>query len=415
MAGLDELLQLMARVGASDLHLSPGLQPLLRLHGRVVRHDKHPELREEQIANWLRAILPPRNRTELEEKLDTDFAYELDGVGRFRVNVFHDRLGTSAAFRLVPARVPRCEELGLPPVVDELCRLSKGLVVVTGPTGAGKSTTLAAMIDRINRTRSQHIITIEDPIEFVHPSQGCLVHQREVGRHALSFRRALRAALREDPDVLLVGEMRDLETMRSAIEMAATGHLVFGTLHTATAAGAVDRIIDQYPPAEQAQIRTMLADSLRAVVAQTLLRRKDGKGQVAAFEVLVVTPAVAAHVREGKTHAIASAIQTGTKYGMQTMGDAIAAHVVAGRVDPAEAYLKAVDKTALLARLHAAGIAFEPDGAEALAHASATPAAPAAPAAARRSGGGSGRSRRQAKAARFDDFETYRARRLGER
>jgi twitching motility protein PilT len=426
MAKLDAMLAIMPKVGASDLHLTPQHQPMLRLHGRMVRHDKHPELSSKDIDKLLKEIIPDRNLEEYDRSCDTDFAYEAEGVGRFRVNVYRDRLGTSAALRLIPNEIKTLEELALPSAVTDFCHLPKGIVVVTGPTGSGKSTTLAAMLDYINRTRSQHIITIEDPVEFVHRSQGCLIHQREVGTNTTSFRRALRAALREDPDVVLVGEMRDLETMRSAIEMAATGHLVLGTLHTDTAAGTVDRIIDQYPHAEQQQIRTMLATSLKGVVAQTLLRTRDGNGRVAAFEILAVTPGVANNIREGKTHAIASAIQTGAKYGMIQLNDAIMELVERRKVEPKEAYLKAANKSDMLARFQAKGVPFDPatigliEAAEGEGVAAPTEqAAPRVVKRPRREDGGYARkatatTQRKAKTVKFDDFESFRAARLSD-
>src|SRR5208283_4235859 len=284
---------------------------------------------------------------------DTDFALEMPGV-RFRVNVFEDRRGIGAAMRQVPAKIRTAEDLALPKAVIELCGHSKGLVLVTGPTGSGKSTTLAAMVDYVNRTRAQHIITIEDPVEFVPPNQHCLVHQREVGVHTNSFKQALRAALREDPDVVLVGEMRDLETIAIALETAETGHLVFGTLHTNTAPSTVDRIIDQFPADRQAQVRTMLSESLRGVVSQTLLKRRGG-GRVAALEVLVVTPPVANLIREGKTFQILSTMQTGRSFGNQMLNDALLDLVKSRQVEPDEAYAKALAKAEFRLQLDRAG------------------------------------------------------------
>jgi twitching motility protein PilT len=316
-------------------------------------------------------ITPEKNQKQYLEESDTDFAYALPGEARFRCNLLQERLGPAAVFRLIPEEILTADQLNLPPAIRNLCYLSKGLVLVTGPTGSGKSTTLAAMVDMINKTRSDHIITIEDPIEFVQPSKKCLVHQREVGNHTQSFKRALRAALREDPDIILVGEMRDLETIEIAIETAETGHLVFGTLHTTTAASTVDRIIDQFPADRQSQIRTLLASSLRGVVAQTLLKKKSG-GRVAALEVLIGTPAVAALVREGKTHQLTSQMQMGAKNGMRLLNDSLMEHVSSGAVDPLEAYVKAVNKTELCTMFEHAGIAFEPPGAN-----SGPPATPA--------------------------------------
>jgi twitching motility protein PilT len=275
-------------------------------------------------------------------------------VARFRCNFFADRHGIGAVFRLIPSKIATAQDLKLSPAMLELCFLSKGLVVVTGPTGSGKSTTLAALVDHINKNREDHIITIEDPVEFVHDNLNCLLTQREVHVHTNSFSRALRAALREDPDIVLVGEMRDLETIAIAIETAETGHLVFGTLHTTTAATTVDRIIDQFPADQQEQIRTMLSESLKAVIAQTLCRTKDGR-RVAAFEILLVDPACANLIREGKTYQLPSMMQIGKGRGCITMNESLMAHVRAGRVDPKEAYIKSVDKAGML-------IAYQKDG-----------------------------------------------------
>ncbi len=299
-------------------------------------------------------IISERSRKEFAETHDADFAHEIEGVARFRVNAFVDRLGVGAVLRVIPSKILTAEDLNLKDAVLDLCKLHKGLVLVTGPTGSGKSTTLAAMVDHINRNRSDHIITIEDPVEFVHPNRKCLINQREVGNHTQSFKRALRAALREDPDIVLVGEMRDLETIAIAIETAETGHLVFGTLHTTTAASTVDRIIDQFPSDRQAQIRTMLSESLKGVVSQTLLK-KTGGGRVAALETLIVTPAIANLIREGKTFQIASLMQTGKKQGMVLLNDALIDLVKKGLVEPDEAYSKAVDKTSVASALRTAG------------------------------------------------------------
>ena len=288
--------------------------------------------------------MPAKNQEEFEVRNDTDFAYEIPGLARFRCNVFMDRKGMGAVFRIIPTKILTAEQLSLSKAIMGLTTLSKGLVVVTGPTGSGKSTTLCAMVDSINKTREDHIITIEDPIEFVHDNHKCLVNQREVHNHTDSFKDALRAALREDPDILLVGEMRDLETISIAIETAETGHLVFGTLHTTTAASTVDRIIDQFPADRQQQIRVMLSESLKGVIAQTLLPKKGG-GRVAALEVLIVTPAISNLIREGKTFQIPSAMQTGRTHGMVMLNDALYAHVESGAVEPRDAYVKAVDKT----------------------------------------------------------------------
>jgi twitching motility protein PilT len=286
---------------------------------------------------------------------DADYAYEIKGLARFRVNVFQDRNGVGSVMRQIPIEVLSAEKLGLPKACYDMCWLSKGLVLVTGPTGSGKSTTLAAMIDFINKNRSDHIITIEDPVEFVHQNQKCLVNQREVGLHTKSFKNALRAALREDPDIVLVGEMRDLETISIAIETAETGHLVFGTLHTTTAVSTVDRIIDQFPSDRQAQIRVMLSESLKGVVAQNLVP-KIGGGRVAAQEILLGTHAVAALIRDGKTFQLPSVMQTSKNVGMVTMNDALMVLVQKKLVDPKDAYIKAVDKSGFAAMLKNAGI-----------------------------------------------------------
>ncbi|HED66884.1 MAG TPA: PilT/PilU family type 4a pilus ATPase, partial [Planctomycetes bacterium] len=300
MAKLDVFFNKMIELEASDLHLTTGVAPHFRLHGEMVAVSGAQPFTAEQMREVLFEIAPERNRAQFEEENDTDFAYELPGKARFRANLFQDRNGPGAVFRLIPDEILSAQALGLPEAVRNLCYLNKGLVLVTGPTGSGKSTTLAAMIDLVNQSRSDHIITIEDPIEFVHKQKKCLVHQREVGRHTQSFKRALRAALREDPDIILVGELRDLETIEIAIETAETGHLVFGTLHTTTAASTVDRIIDQFPADRQSQIRQLLSASLRGVIAQTLCK-KNGGGRVAALEVLIATQAVSALIREGKT------------------------------------------------------------------------------------------------------------------
>jgi twitching motility protein PilT len=288
-------------------------------------------------------VMPDRNREEFQQSNDTDFAYALSSRARMRCNVFRDIAGIGAVFRQIPQKILTAEELRLPRAVMDFCTLDKGLVVVTGPTGSGKSTTLAAMIDWINSNRDDHIITIEDPVEFVHRDKKCLINQREVGTQTKSFKAALRAALREDPDIVLVGEMRDLETVAIAIETAETGHLVFATLHTNTAASTVDRLIDQFPADRQQQVRTMLSESLKGVVAQTLLKRKGG-GRVAALEVLLVTPAIANLIREGKTFQIPSIMQTGKQLGMQMLADSMIDLVKQGVVEPQEAHDRAVAK-----------------------------------------------------------------------
>ncbi len=344
---LDRMLARLVELGGSDLHLAAAGAPLMRLHGEMQPLPGFPvALSGEHIQLLLDEIAPAAVRQELQADNDADFAYELDGVARFRVNAFRDRRGVGAVFRRIPSRLMTFEDLGLPECVQSLCTLSKGLVLVTGPTGSGKSTTLATMVDHINATRTDHIITIEDPIEFVHENRRCLVNQREVHTHTGSFKRALRAALREDPDVVLVGELRDLETMAMAIETAETGHLVLATLHTTTAVATVDRIVDQFPPERQAQIRVMLADSLKGVVAQVLLRRAGG-GQVAAFEILLGVPAVANLIREGKTFQLPTVMQTNRRLGMRLMNDSLAELVRDGTVELEEALAKSVDREGL--------------------------------------------------------------------
>jgi twitching motility protein PilT len=344
-ARMDALFKKMAELGASDLHMSVSMPPMMRKDGKMkpLQEGEQP-LSAEAMRELLTSIMPVRNQEEFAQRSDTDFAYEIPGLARFRCNIFEDRKGMGAVFRIIPSKILTAEQLGLSKAIMDLCALSKGLVVVTGPTGSGKSTTLCAMVDAINKSREDHIITIEDPIEFVHENQKCLVNQREVHNHTDSFKDALRAALREDPDIVLVGEMRDLETISIAIETAETGHLVFGTLHTTTAASTVDRIIDQFPADRQQQIRVMLSESLKGVIAQTLLPKKGG-GRVAALEVLIVTPAISNLIREGKTFQIPSAMQTGKNHGMVMLNDALFEHVKNGLVEPLDAYIKAVDKT----------------------------------------------------------------------
>ena len=342
---MNDLFYRMSDAGASDLHLSVSLPPMIRKDGKMQRLEcNETTLTPASMKELLNSIMPAKNQEEFARRKDSDFAYEIEGLARFRANIFADRKGMGGVFRIIPTKILTAEQLGLSQAVMNLCELSKGLVVVTGPTGSGKSTTLCAMVDSINRKRNDHIITIEDPIEFTHENQKCLVNQREVGNHTDSFKDALRAALREDPDILLVGEMRDLETISIAIETAETGHLVFGTLHTTTAASTVDRIIDQFPADRQQQIRVMLSESLKGVIAQTLLPKKGG-GRVAALEILIVTPAISNLIREGKTFQIASSMQTGKSIGMVMLNDALFALVQKGLVEPRDAYIKAVDKT----------------------------------------------------------------------
>ncbi|MGD0992015.1 MAG: type IV pilus twitching motility protein PilT [Gemmatimonadales bacterium] len=340
--------------GSSDLHLRVGEPPLIRKQGEMKRLEGLTPLTIDEMEALIFSIMPDRNKKEFSETNDTDFAYEILDLARFRANALRDRKGPAAVFRVIPTKVQTAEELNLSEEVQKLCFLTKGLVLVTGPTGSGKSTTLAAMIDLINRKRTDHIITIEDPIEFVHPNKSCVITQRQVALHTESFKRALRAALREDPDIVLVGEMRDLETVAIAIETAETGHLVFGTLHTTTAASTVDRIIDQFPADRQSQIRVMLSESLKGVVAQ-ILCKKIGGGRVAVREILLAIPAIANLIREGKTFQIPSMIQTNKKMGMITLNDALMEVVEKKLVEPAEAYMKCADKSGLEAMLKAKG------------------------------------------------------------
>jgi twitching motility protein PilT len=340
---MDKLLLEMKKMGASDLHMSCTMPPLVRLHGEMKPIPGEPALTPERMIELLYPICPEKNRREFEERNDTDFAYAIPKVSRFRANMFRDRHGPGGVFRAIPFQLLSAEQLGLPTKVLDLCYLTKGLVVVTGPTGSGKSTTLSTLVNYINEHRSDHIITIEDPIEFVHENKKCLVNQREVHVHTRSFKDALRAALREDPDIVLVGEMRDLETIAIAVETAETGHLVFGTLHTTTAPSTVDRIIDQFPSDRQSQIRQMLAESLRGVIAQTLCK-KIGGGRVAAYEILIGNSAVSNLIRNAKTFQLFSLMQTSRNLGMVTLNDSLVEHVKAGRVEPLEAYMKSVQK-----------------------------------------------------------------------
>jgi twitching motility protein PilT len=343
MAKIDAFFQLMNEQGASDLHLVTGQQPALRIRGDIERI-KYNILENDELKAMLYEIAPEHKVKQFEETGDVDFAYEIPGLARYRANFFMQKYGCAAVFREIPTKIMTTDQLGLPAVVSKLASLPRGLVLVTGPTGSGKSTTLAAIIDEANRTRKDHIITVEDPIEFVHQSQGCIVNHREVGVHTKTFTAALRGALREDPDIILVGEMRDLETIRLAVEAASTGHLVFGTLHTSSAAKTVDRIIEVFPASEQMQIRSTLADGLRAVLSQVLFKRVDKKGRCAALEILVANSAVRNLVREAKTFQIPSMVQTGKKYGMQLLDDAIMDLLNKGWISPEEAYIKSNDK-----------------------------------------------------------------------
>jgi twitching motility protein PilT len=344
MAQIDAFFKLMNEQGASDLHLISGQQPVLRIQGELERV-KYKPLDNDNLKGMLYEIAPEDKVKVFEESGDVDFAYEIPGLARYRANFFQQKYGVGAVFREIPSSILTCEQLGLPPIVRRLATLPRGLVLVTGPTGSGKSTTLAAIIHEANQSRKDHILTIEDPIEFVHQSEKAVVNHREVGLHTRSFSAALRGALREDPDIILVGEMRDLETISLAIEASATGHLVFGTLHTTSAAKTVDRVIEVFPVNQQEQIRNTLADGLRAVVAQTLFKRTDKKGRVAALEIMIANPAVRNLIREAKTFQIPSMIQTGKKYGMQSLDDAIMDHLKNRRIAPDDAYNKANDKS----------------------------------------------------------------------
>ena len=343
MAKIDAFFKLMHEQGASDLHLVSGLPPALRIRGDMERI-KYKVLENDELKAMLYEIAPEAKIKQFEETGDIDFGYEIPGVARYRSNFFMQKNGCAAVFRQIPEEIMTAEQLGLPNVISKLASLPRGLVLVTGPTGSGKSTTLAAIVDVANRTRKDHIITVEDPIEFVHQSQGCIVNHREVGIHTKSFSAALRGALREDPDIILVGEMRDLETISLAIEAASTGHLVFGTLHTMSAPKTIDRIIEVFPATEQAQIRSTLSDGIRAVISQVLFKRIDKKALCVALEILIATPAARNLIREGKTHQIPSVIQTGKKYGMMLLDDAIMELYEKGWISADDAYLKANDK-----------------------------------------------------------------------
>ncbi len=356
---IDRLLRKMVEMGASDLHISVGSPPILRLDGDVVPVQGASVLREEDTEALLRPMMPKRNVDQFDSTNDTDFAHEISGIARFRSNVFRDLGGVGGVFRVIPTKILSVEQLGLPTNLLGLTNLSKGLVVVTGPTGSGKSTTLAALIDYINSTQKKHIITIEDPVEFVHPNKQSLINQREVGVHTKSFKAALKAALREDPDIVLLGEMRDLETIAIAMETAETGHLVFGTLHTSSAPSTIDRIIDQFPTDQQNQVRTMLSTSLKGVIAQMLCKKKGG-GRAAALEVMMGVPAISNLIREGKIFQIPSIMQTSKNIGMRMMNDSLFELVKSGKVDPEEALSKSIEKTTLQAMFRQANISFSP-------------------------------------------------------
>lgn len=343
MARIDGLFKMMKEQGASDLHLSSGSQPIFRLHGEMVRLN-FKVLAHEEIQALLYEILSEKQKSEFEAKRDLDFAYSIPDLARFRSNIMMQHKGIAAVFRMIPSKILSADQLALPEGVRRMTGLKKGLVLVTGPTGSGKSTTLAAMIDLINSTRGEHILTLEDPLEFIHENKLSLLNQRQIGVHSESFAAALRAALREDPDVILVGEMRDLETISLAMTAAETGHLVFGTLHTSSAAKTIDRIIDVFPRDGQEQARSMLSESLKGVVCQQLLKTAEGKGRVAAFEIMVGTPAIANLIREGKTFQIPSIIQTARKDGMQLLDQHLLDLLKTKTILPEETYRCAQDK-----------------------------------------------------------------------
>ena len=353
-----ELLEIVLERGASDLHLTAGAPPTIRLHGDLIRLVDYPILSPRALQGMIYAILPQKMRERLEQELELDMSYALPGKARFRVNVYFQRDSIGAAFRLIPYEIKSVESLGLPSVVSDLARYPRGFVVVTGPTGSGKSTSLAGMVDIVNRERSAHIMTVEDPIEFLHKHRQCIVNQREVGADTHSFAQALKHVLRQDPDVILVGEMRDLETISTAITAAETGHLVFATLHTQDAPQTIDRIIDVFPPHQQQQVRVQLATTLQGVVTQQLLQTADGRSRAVACEVLICTPAVRNLIREGKVHQIYSIMQAGGRFGMQTMDQALANLVKEGKISQQLAYERSHDPEELNRLIGGAGASY---------------------------------------------------------
>ncbi len=344
---ISDLLAFSVKNKASDLHLSAGLPPMIRVHGDV-RKINVPSMDHTQVHGMVYDIMNDGQRKVYEETLECDFSFEIPNLARFRVNAFNHNRGSGAVFRTIPSKILTLEQLNCPPIFKEIANTPRGIVLVTGPTGSGKSTTLAAMVDYVNENEMGHILTVEDPIEFVHTSKKCLINQREVGPHTLSFQNALRSALREDPDVILVGEMRDLETIRLALSAAETGHLVFGTLHTSSAAKTVDRIVDVFPAAEKEMVRSMLSESLRAVISQTLCKTKDEQGRVAAHEIMIGTPAIRNLIRENKVAQMYSSIQTGQNIGMQTLDQNLQDLVRRNVISAQEARGKAANKESII-------------------------------------------------------------------